>query len=326
MWSLVRYTAARVGSSVATLLAASCIIFVLLDTAPGNAAVLGSGGEGSQLNDSAVAARTHEFGLARGVFSRYVTWLAGAFQGDLGQSIQSRMPVTSLLADRAPVTVELTTLAMFIAMTAGLFAGYASARWPGADRIVVSVTSLESAVPHYASGTMLVALLAVRLGWVPSFGAGGRGLMHLADRLTHLALPGILLGLGASALIARMTRASLADSLTRSYAQLATARGIIRPRVILRHAAPTSWQPVATVIGLEMAALLGGTALTETLFALPGLGRLLVTSVQTKDFAVVQPLVLLSLMLYLFVTLIIDLVDMILTRHAYPTGATAWQN
>ncbi|GAB3568020.1 ABC transporter permease [Spelaeicoccus albus] len=312
----VRAALLRFGGLVLTALLASLFVFLLLDSTPGNAAVLGSGGEGSSLRPDAIAARERQFGLTHSVWVRFALWLAGVAHGDLGVSIQYRMPVSQLLLERAGVTAQLAVLATVFAVAVGLAAGFAAVRFRRADKAVVAGTALVSAVPSYAVGTLLVAVLAVQLGWFPSYG-GGAGLGDgVWSRLHHLFLPAFTLGLGGSAVIARITRASLASELARPHARLAEARGVDRGRIVVRHLLPGGWPPIAMITGLEIAGFLGGAAIVESLFAIPGLGMLLVDSVQTKDFAVVQALILISLIGYALVTTAVDLAGLAARRRA----------
>jgi ABC-type dipeptide/oligopeptide/nickel transport system permease component len=228
-----------------------------------------------------------------------VYWIGHALQGDWGRSTVSRVPASEEIANRLPATLRLAGLSLVIAAVLGIGFGVLAAvrhnTW--VDRLSMVVALLGICTPSFWLGLMLILVFSVQLGWFPSFGQGG---------LDHLILPSLTLGTAAAALIARVTRSSLLEVLGAEYLKTARAKGLTEHLVITRHALKNALIPVLTLLGLELGGLLTGAIVTETVFAYPGIGLLLISSIGNRDFAVVQPALLLFAVQFVLVNLLVD--------------------
>lgn len=241
-----------------------------------------------------------ELGLDRPLHLQFARYLGQVLQGDLGRSIHTHMPVSAILAERLPATIRLALLALVIALAIGLPLGIVAAlranRWP--DRLATLGSLTLSAMPHFWLGPVLMLVFALWLGWLPVSGMEGRA---------AIVLPALTLGLGLSAILARMTRASLLEVLHEDFVRTARAKGLPERSVILRHALRAALLPVVTIVGLQLGSLLAGTVITETVFAWDGVGRLLVESIEKRDYPITQACVLLIALIYVLVNLLTDL-------------------
>ncbi|HEU5298236.1 MAG TPA: ABC transporter permease, partial [bacterium] len=240
-----------------------------------------------------------ELGLTRPLHVQYLIFLDQLRRGDLGTSAVTRAPVAEEIGQRLPQTVVLALASVTLAAVTGLGAGILSATRPGSvlDYLVMAGAVCGISIPVFWLGIMLMLLFAVTLHWLP---AGGYGTP------AHLILPTITLSAFSVAIIARMTRSSLLEVMHLDYIRTAHAKGVTRQGVVLRHALKNALIPVLTVLGLQFGALMGGAVLTETTFAWPGIGRLLVGAVSSRDYAVVQGIVLMFASIYVAVNLIVD--------------------
>jgi ABC-type dipeptide/oligopeptide/nickel transport system permease component len=272
----------RVLAFVPTLVGAASIVFLLLHLVPGDPVDL-------MLGESAAPAAREElrqrFGLDEPVSQQYLKWIAAAATGDLGTSIRSDRPVTAMIVERLPRTALLALAASLVAIAIGVPLGIAAAAAPGraVDRAARAASLAAVATPSFWIGPMLVLLFSVELGLLPVAGSG---------TAAHLVLPALTLGCGMSGILVRMTRAALLETLHDDYARTARAKGASRFRVLVVHALPNAASPILSVVGLQLGAVLAGSVVTETIFAWPGLGRLVVESIQARDFPVVQGAVL----------------------------------
>lgn len=279
---MIGAVARRAAALVPTLLGAATVVFLLLHAVPGDPVDV-------MLGESAAPAARDELrarlGLHRPVAVQYGSWIAGLVHGDLGTSIRSGRPVAALVAERVPATAALALAASAVAIAIGVPLGIAAARSRGgvADRVALAASLAAVATPSFWSGPMLVLVFAVELGWLPVAGSGDAA---------HLVLPALTLGAGMSGILVRMTRATLLETLGDDYVRTARAKGATPRRVLLVHALPNAATPVLAVIGLQLGAVLGGSVVTETIFAWPGLGRLVVEAIQARDYPVVQGAVL----------------------------------
>jgi peptide/nickel transport system permease protein len=295
---MARYLVRRLGLAIPTVLGVATLVFLLIHLVPGDpvAAMLGE----SAMPADAAALR-HELGLDRPISAQYVEYLRRLVSGDLGRSLYNGRPVRRLIAARAAATFELAVAALAVAVLIAVPLGSAAAARPGSalDRLSVAVALLGAALPNFWLGPMLMLVFAVWLGWLPVSGRGG---------WTHLLLPAVTLGLGMAAVLARLLRATLLERLREDYVRSAYAKGAGEARVLLRHVLPTALLPVLTVFGLQAGALLSGAIITETIFSWPGLGRLTLFAIQTRDYPTVQGCVLVIAMTYVAVNLATDLV------------------
>ena len=222
-------------------------------------------------------------------------------RGDLGTSIRTSQPVVTAILERVPATMELALAAMLVALASRCRLGIIAAVRHGtfADYAAMTVALAGISIPNFWLGPMLAIVFAVSLGWLPVSGRGG---------WDSLVLPAISLGAALAAILARMTRASLLEELRELYVRAARARGVSRPRAILRHALRNSLIPLVTILGLQFGAVLTGSVITETIFAWPGVGRLLIQSISFRDYPLVQGCILLIAITYVSVNLVTDLV------------------
>ena len=298
------------------LLGVSTIVFAFLHLTPGDPAQL-------MLGDSAtresVALLRSELGLDRPLHVQYGVFLGNLVQGDLGRSITQRRPVIELIGIRLPATAELATVAILIALAIGISIGVLAALNQNTviDYLASVLSVLGMSVPVFYLGLLLILGFGLNLGWFPVSGRGeplwpslldlltGRPAAFL-DALRHIFLPALTLGLTFSALIARMTRATMLEVLQQDYVRTARAKGLGTRLVVFKHAFRNASIPLITVIGLQFSALLGGSILTETVFAWPGLGRLAVSAIFARDFPLVQGTVLTVAVVFVVINLLID--------------------
>jgi len=281
---------------VPVLLVVSVLVFLMSHLTPGDPATIMLGENASAAD---VARLRHELGLDRPLAVQYGRYLAGVLRGDLGRSIRSGRPVALEIWDRFPPTLQLTLGAMAIAAASGVLLGAlaAAGRSGAADTIVMSTSLVGISMPSFWLGLLLILLFGLMLRWFPI--AGG-------DDWRALVLPAVTLGAQAAAVIARLTRASLLDVLPSEFVRTARAKGLAAVRVLFRHALRNALIPVVTVMGLQFGALLGGAVIVESVFARSGLGRFAVAAVQSRDFPVIQGIVLFAAAVYALVNLSVD--------------------
>ena len=285
-------------------------VFGLLHVVPGDPAVI-IAGDYATAED--VARIRSKLGLDRPFLTQVEIWLSNVVHGDLGTSIFSGLPVTTLIKQRAEATVALTVLAMLISIGVGVPLGVLAAWRKGSwiDRLVMVLAVSGFSMPVFWLGFVLVYAFAISVPWLPVQGfqplAGGVG-----PFLRHLILPAVTLSVVYMGLIARMTRASMLGVLGEDYIRTAFAKGLAPRRVLLRHALKNASLPVVTVIGLGFALLIGGAVVTESVFALPGLGRLTVDAIVRRDYPVVQGVILVVSGAYVLINLVVDLLYVVL--------------
>ncbi len=293
-----RYLVRRLLLTVPVLLGVTTLVFSLIHLIPGDPAQAMLG-EAASVED--VADLRARLGLDRPLIAQYASFLGGALRGDLGRSLRTSQPVTVAIFERVPATLELAAAAMIVAIGVALPLGIAGAVWRGTaiDHAAMTLALAGVSIPNFWLGPLLAIVFAVELGWLP---VAGRG------TLAHLVLPAISLGAALAAILARMTRATLLEELREPYVQAARARGASRSRAIVRHAFRNSLIPVVTLVGLQFGAVLTGAVITETIFAWPGVGRLLIQSIGFRDYPLVQGCILLIAVTYVGVNLLTDLV------------------
>jgi len=294
----------RLLSVAVTLLAASAIVFVVLEILPGDIAQVMAGYEASP---ETVEVLRKAYGLDRPPLERYVDWIAGMAVGDFGLSHAYHVPAAKMIADRLPITLPLAGLALLIAIAVALPLGvYAATRHNrGGDFAVMAASQVGIAIPDFWFGILLVLLFSVTLTW---FNAGGfPGWDDPLAALQALLLPALALGLSQASILARVTRSALLDTLREDYVRTARAKGLSRRRVVWGHALRNALIPVTTIIGLQMAFLIAGTIVIENVFFLPGLGQLLVNAIANRDLIVIRNLVILITAMVVAVNLAVDL-------------------
>ena len=293
-----RFLVRRLALTVPVLLGVATLVFSLIHLIPGDPAQAMLGETAAPAD---VEALRRQLGLDRPLLEQYGSFLAGVAKGDLGTSLRTRQPVTTQLLERVPATFQLAAAAMFVAIVVAIPLGVAAAvrRGTVVDHAAMTVALAGVSVPNFWLGPLLALVFAVELGWLPVSGRGELG---------HLVLPAISLGAGLSAILARMTRASLLEELREQYVQAARARGVSALRAVMRHAFRNSLIPVVTIVGLQFGVVLTGAVITETIFAWPGIGRLLIQSIGFRDYPLVQGCILFIAVVYVLVNLATDLV------------------
>jgi peptide/nickel transport system permease protein len=307
---MLRLLLGRLGSFIVTLLAASVVVFILLDILPGDpAAIL----LGTSARPDTLAALHHQLGLDRPLILQYLAWIGGALTGDFGTSITYGVPVSGLIADRLALTLPLALLAILISTSLALLLGVAAAanRGRAVDRAVQGFAQLGIAVPDFWIGLLLILLFSTSLNW---FSAGGwSGWSAGAGKaLAGLILPAIALALPQAGVLTRVTRAAVLDVLAEDFIRTARAKGLDRRTALWRHALPNALLPVVTILGLQVSFLVAGAVLVENVFSLPGLGRLAYLALSQRDLIVLRNVVMLLAAMVILANFIVDLVYLIL--------------
>lgn len=293
---MLRYILHRVFMLVPVLFGVTLVAFFLLHLVPGDPAEILAGQEATKEDVDRIRV---EYGLDKPLAVQYVRFVVSAAQGDLGISIQSRHPVRELLFQRLAFTLQLSLASILVASAIGLFAGIISStrQYSIFDTASMLGALFGISMPIFWLGLLLILVFAVKLHWLPSGGTGG---------LRYLILPAIALGSASAAVIARMTRASMLEVTRQDYIRTARATGYRESVVIFRHGLKNAMIPVLTVFGLEFGYMLGGAVLTETVFSLPGIGRLLVEGIFARDYPVVQGAMVVVATTFVLVNLLTD--------------------
>jgi peptide/nickel transport system permease protein len=299
------YILRRLLATVPVMVVVAVFVFFLLRIAPGDPAAIIAGEDATA---EAIAAVRAKLGLDRPMLEQFALWLLRLVQGDLGVSIFSNLPVTRLIAQRLEPTVALTLSTLFVAVALAIPIGVVAA-WQVrklADRLVMIFAVLGFAVPGFLAAYVLIYIFAVQLQWLPV-----QGYRPIAEGLwpfvEGLILPSVALGVTYMALIARITRASMLEVLSQDYIRTANSKGLATRRVLLLHALKNAAVPIVTVIGIGIALLISGVVITETVFNIPGLGRLTVDAVLKRDYPIVQGLILVFAAAKVLVNLAIDI-------------------
>ena len=303
---MIRFIVRRFLQMVPVLLFVSVIIFVLINLVPGDAARLFLGEEATP---EALTALRHQLGLDRPLYVQYLRWVGGMLRGDFGHSFKDNRPVLPTLLQKVPVTGELTAAALLIAWTIAIPAGVLAAwrRRTAVDYSASAAALLGLSIPNFWLGIMLIYLFAVHLRWLPASGftpltqdAGGN--------VRSLVMPAFVLGAVQAAVVMRQLRSSMLEVLSADYVRTALAKGLGDLVVLARHALRNAVIPVITVMGIQMGTLLGGAVITEAVFAVPGLGRLAIESIYSRDYQVLEGVVMFSALAILVINLLVDVV------------------
>jgi peptide/nickel transport system permease protein len=295
---MLMYALRRLLLTIPVLLGVATLVFALIHLVPGDPAE-------AMLGDSAPPADLAELrtklGLDQPLLTQYGHYVTSLVRGNLGTSFRYNTPVAREIGQRLSRTAQLAAAAMAVAVLIALPLGVLGALYRGrwVDQVATTVSLFGVAMPNFWLGPLLAIIFAVYLGWLPVSGTG---------TLRHLVLPAVTLGGALAALLARMTRATLIDELRELYVLAARARGVSRARAVVSHALRNSLIPVVTIIGLQLGAVLTGTIITETIFAWPGVGRLLIQAISFRDYPLVQGCILFIAVTYVTMNLLVDLV------------------
>jgi ABC-type dipeptide/oligopeptide/nickel transport system permease component len=272
--------------------------FLLLHLVPGDPVQIFAGDK--PLTPERAAELRHAYGLDRPLVVQYLDYASHALRGDLGVALRSQRPVLDSILEALPSTAQLTLTALAIAAVVGIVLGILAAvahgRW--LDTAVMAVAMLGISTPVFYSSLLLILLFSFTLAWLPATGQGG---------IERLIMPATALGLSSSAVLARLVRSSMLEVLNQEYVTTARAKGLGPPLVVMRHALKNALIPTVTMLGLQLGALLGGAVVTETIFSRPGIGRLAVDAILSRDFPLVQGTVLFAASVYVLVNLAVDI-------------------
>jgi ABC-type dipeptide/oligopeptide/nickel transport system permease component len=289
----------RVAVTLPVIWVVVSVVFLLIHIVPGDP-IVQMLGEGATASD--VSALRHAYAFDQPLHTQYLHYWRGIFHADLGQSLRLHDSVLHLVAQRYPYTLALTAAALLLGMLTAFPAGVWSAvhrdKWQDRTLGVVSLTGLS--FPNFALGPLLILLFSIKLGWLPVSGAGTGGTL---DFLMHLALPAVTLALGLAAILTRMVRTAMLEELGQDYIRTARAKGLSERTVVYRHALRNALVPVLTVLGLQFGGLLAGAIVTETIFSWPGIGRLTLSAISNRDYALVQGCILAVGLTYVAVNL-----------------------
>jgi ABC-type dipeptide/oligopeptide/nickel transport system permease component len=294
---MFRYIQRRLLIAIPVILGVATIVFALMHLLPGDPAEAMLAQSGGQA--AAIEKLRHQLGLDLPLHVQYVHFLTGIVKGDFGESIWLRKPVSQILREQLPRTLELAVAAMVLAILIGVSLGILAALKHNSwiDRVAMAISVAGVSMPIFWAALLAIYLFAATLRWLPATGQGD---------LKHLILPATVLGYGGAGSIARLVRSSMLEVMGQEYITTARAKGLFRRVVILRHALRNALIPVVTMLGLQFGALLGGTVITETVFSRQGLGRTMVDAIMWKDFPLVQGGVILIAGIYILVNLFVD--------------------
>jgi peptide/nickel transport system permease protein len=317
---VIEFLVRRAFISAVTLLIISLIVFTGVRMIPGDPARVLAG---TEADEAGIEEIREKYGLNAPLPVQYLRWLGLAATGDLGESIRTRTAVTSMIAGKLPITIELTCLSLLVALAIAVPAGVLAAvrRNTVWDVLASGVSLCGVSIPNFWLGIMLILLVSVRFGWLPASGF----VPFVEDpvgNLQRMVMPALVLGTGLAAVLMRQTRNAMIEVLSADYVRTARAKGLAQRAVVVRHALRNGLIPVVTILGLQMGALMGGAVVTEQIFVLPGFGRLIVEAVFTRDYPVVQGVVLITAASYVLINLAVDVSYTVLNPRIRIRGAT----
>jgi peptide/nickel transport system permease protein len=302
---MIGFVLRRLLQLLPVLLLASTAIWAMIYAVPGGpiGAIAGDNASPEQ-----IAAATAQFGLDRPVLVQYADWLWNAIRGDFGMSIRGRAPVLELIGQRLPATLQLAVAATIVSLLIGIPVAIASALHPGSwlDRILSGWSAMALGVPTFWLGILLILVFAVELRWLPSASAYVPIWVDPIGALRNLALPALTLGVYVSGILARFLRASLVSELQADYVRTARSKGLPERQIVGVHILRNALLPFITIVGLMMANFIGGAVVTEAVFTYPGIGRLLIQAISTRDYPLIQGCIVVILVLYIGINMAVD--------------------
>jgi peptide/nickel transport system permease protein len=313
------YVLRKIGQAFLTLFVASIVVFIGVRALPGDAATAMSS-EGA--SPAVLAQIRQEYGLDKPIPVQYAAWISHALTGNLGTSPQTGLSVSSVLANRIPVTLELAGMALFLALLFSIPIGIFAAlkRNTAFDYISTTGSMVGLSIPHFWFGILFILLFSVQLHWLPASGFVPFTTDSLSN-LQHIIMPAVVLAIGLGAVIIRQMRSAMIESLSADYIRTARAKGLAHSAVIGKHALRNSLTTVVTVVGLQLGALISGVVVTEEIFVVPGIGKLTLDSVFNRDYPTLQAVVLITASAYIIVNLITDLLYSVLNPRVRIQGA-----
>lgn len=322
----MQYLIRRLILTIPVLLGVSIIVFSIMHIIPGDPVQVIFAGTGANLEQR--EAMRHALGLDRSLFIQYANYVSDAIQGDFGESIHFRQPVGELILERMPATIELTLVSLFVALVIAIPIGIIASvkRNTIIDYIIMTAATLGISLPTFWVGIMLIMFVSVNLGWLPSFGrisyetgferVTGFYLVDsllkwnipaFKDTVAHLILPSLSLGIASATFTTRLMRSSMLEEISKAYVRTARAKGLTEWTVLTGHVVRNAFIPVLSIIGVMVGSLLGGAVITETIFAWPGIGRLIIQAISTRDFPLVQGIILFFAVIRISINLITDI-------------------
>ncbi|MFD2830791.1 ABC transporter permease [Corticicoccus populi] len=302
---MILFLTKRLLQTIPVIIGVTLVVFLIMQMVPGDTAQILAGEGASQ---ETVEDLREEYGLDQPLHVQYIDYMSGVIKGDFGNSLRNNQSVSNEIMSRLPISVELALYSTFITVVLGVIAGIASAIRPNSisDMTVMIVTLLGISFPSFFLGILLMYFFSVQLGWLPVSGW---------ESFRHMILPAFALGASGAAIVARMTRSSMLEVVRQDYMRTAKAKGLSAYLIIYKHALRNALIPVITVVGLQFGALLGGTVLIESVFAINGLGRLIVESIRMRDLPMVQGGVLVASLVFVFVNLLVDILYKFFNRR-----------
>ena len=314
-----RYLFTRLWQSVVTFVLAAIVVFIGVRQLPGDPALAMAGEEATPEQLAAVRA---DMGLDQPLITQFFAFVGNMFRGDFGESTRTGTPVTELIATTLPVTLWLSAYAIVVAVIIGILFGVIAerfrGRWP--EWVANAFALVGLSVPNFWLGILAILYLAVTLGWFPASGYVDV-LSNPLRGLYYLTLPALILGTGLAAVIMRQTRASMIETMTTDYVRTARAKGLGRGRVLVRYGLRNSLIVVVTIVGLQLGGLISGAVVTERIFALPGFGKLTLDAVFTRDYPVIQAVVLIITVSYILINLAVDILYSVVNPKIRVGGA-----
>lgn len=308
---LLRYIVQRIWQLIPVLILVSIAVFLIVRLIPGDPVLVMMGvdpEERTRISDVQYQALQQQLGLDRPIYVQYVNWVSRIVQGDMGLSLRSRRPIFDVIFERYPATIYLAVIALLTGLVIAIPAGVIAAirQNSSADYAAMGFALWGIAMPNFWLALMLIVLFSLHLGWLPSIGYANP-LEEPLRFLQHACLPAIVMGTDLAAPLTRYIRAEMLEQLKQDYVRTAWAKGLPSRMVIVRHALKNSLIAAVTVVGLQTARLLGGSTIVETVFSWPGIGRLLIEGVYSRDYPIVQGSVLLIAVTYVFINLFVDI-------------------
>jgi len=302
---MLRFILRRLVATLPVLVVVAVVVFLMLRLTPGDPAAVIAG---DNATTEQIEQIRESLGLTRPLVAQFAIWARNLMRGDLGESFFFKMPVSVLIAQRLEPTIALAlttiVLAVLVAVPLGVLAAWRRGSW--LDRGLMAFSTLGFSIPVFVLGYMLIWLVSLKLGWLPV-----QGYRRLAEGfgpfIRHLILPSVTLSVIYIALIARVTRAAVSEALAEDFVRTARAKGLPESKVLIRHALANAAVPIVTVVGIGIALLIGGVVVTESVYAIPGVGRLTVDAVLARDFPTIQGVILFFSVAYVLINLLIDL-------------------
>jgi peptide/nickel transport system permease protein len=308
---LIRYIVQRVWQLIPVLILVSIAVFLLVRLIPGDPVLVMMGVDAedrTRISDAQYQVMQQQLGLDRPIYVQYFNWVSRIVQGDMGSSLRSRRPIFEVIFERYPATIYLAVIALLTGIVIAIPAGVIAAirQNTGADYAAMGFALWGIAMPNFWLALMLIVVFSLHLGWLPSIGYANP-LEAPLRFLQHACLPAIVMGTDLAAPLTRYIRAEMLEQLKQDYVRTAWAKGLPGRMVIVRHALKNSLIAAVTVVGLQTARLLGGSTIVETVFSWPGIGRLLIEGIYSRDYPIVQGSVLLIAVTYVFINLFVDI-------------------